>query len=83
MLDNLNDIQSKNQYFFSCHQGMTFRVVTELSVPYITKLDAIPGMNGLFEMEGMFAEVFFELQVTFESLSCLLVCTCYLSHRNS
>ena len=43
---------------------MTFRVLTQFNPPYITKLDLIPGTNGLFEMEGMFAEVFFELQVT-------------------
>ena len=49
---------------------MTFRVITEFSGhPYITKLDLMPGTNGLFEMEGMFAEVFFELQVMFKNQS--------------
>ena len=52
----------------STPQGMTFRVLTEFSGhPYITKLDLIPGTNGLFEMDGMFAEVFFELQVIFKN----------------
>ena len=48
---------------------MTFRVLTQFNPPYITKLDLIPGTNGLFEMEGMFAEVFFELQVTLKKKS--------------
>ena len=46
---------------------MTFRVLTQFNPPYITKLDLIPDTNGLFEMEGMFAEVFFELQVVFKN----------------
>ena len=49
---------------------MTFRVLTNLNAPYITKLDLIPGTNGLYEMEGMFAEVFFELQVISKNRFC-------------
>ena len=61
---------------------MTFRVLSNFGPPYIKKLDLIPGTNGLYEMEGIFAEVFFELQVIYsktnfideQSLTFFVIC---------
>ena len=42
----------------------TFRVFTLKSIPYITKMSEISAnQTDEYEMEGMFAEVFFALQV--------------------
>ena len=49
--------------------GVTFQCNTLPSMPYVTKMEPIVGKNGEFEMEGMFAEVFFALQVNLSYLT--------------
>ena len=44
-------------------QGMTFKALSILTAPYITRLELVPGSNEFYEMEGLFAEIFFGLQV--------------------
>ena len=44
-------------------QSMPLKVLTLFYEPFITKLDPILGSNGLYKMEGSFAEVFYGLQV--------------------
>ena len=42
---------------------MKFKVMTLPSIPYVSKMDPIPGSTETYEMEGLFPEVFFGLQV--------------------
>ena len=44
-------------------QGMKFKVMTLPSIPYVSKMDLIPGSTDTYEIEGLFPEVFFGLQV--------------------
>ena len=43
-------------------QGVVMRIAALESVPYITSMTPVQGQPGYFQMEGMFAEVFFALQ---------------------
>ena len=44
-------------------QGMTFKALSLFTEPYITRLELVSGSNEFYEMEGMFAEIFFGLKV--------------------
>ena len=52
---------------FWLFQGVEFKTVTLLSIPYITRMDPkVPGKDSYsddYEMDGLFAEVWFGLQV--------------------
>ena len=52
---------------FWVFQGVEFKTVTLLSIPYITRMDPkVPGKDSYsddYEMDGLFAEVWFGLQV--------------------
>ena len=43
-------------------QGVVMRIAALESVPYITSMKPVQDQPGYFQMEGMFAEVFFALQ---------------------